>query len=345
MVPVFDNSKQPLMPCSEKRARLLMERKQAKPFWRKGIFCIILQREPSCRKTQDVVVGIDPGIKRTGITVTTPTKVVLNILQNTPHWVKDNIETRKNLRRGRRGRNTPYRKCRSNRKIGSIPPSIKARWQAHLRTILVLKSLLPVTDVSIEDVCAVAKKGKRRWNVNFSPLEVGKQWFEKEVKKIGVKLWKSKGFETAEWRNQRGFKKTKDKLKDTWEAHNVDSHCLCEILIGDIKPLKSFYRFDFLQFSRRQLHVQNFSKGGERKCYGSTVSLGLPRGLLVRHPKWGTSFVGGTSKGRLSLHNVVDGKRLSQNVKKEDCKLLAKQIWKGGFSSPCLKAGVSKPKM
>jgi hypothetical protein len=344
MVPVLDSNKQPLMPCSEKRARLLMEREQAKPYWRKGIFCIILQKEPSDRKLQDVNVGIDPGSKRTGVTVMTDSKVVLNMQLNTPEWVKDQVELRKILRRSRRGRKTPYRKCRFNRKIGGIPPSTKARWQAHLRVVDVLSDILPLTDVVVEDVCAESREGKRKWNVMFSPIQVGKRWFAKQIVSGGLKLHLYKGFETFEWRNARGFKKTKEKLKDVWEAHCVDSHCLCEILVGPVEPFKGFYRFDFLQWHRRQLHVTNPSKGGERKCYGSTVSLGIPRGMLVKHPKLGLCYIGGSSNGRLSLHSIADGKRLSQSVKKEDCKLLAKQIWKGGFSSPCLKAGVSKPK-
>jgi hypothetical protein len=345
MVPVLDSNKFPLMPCSEKRARKLMEKGEAKPFWRKGIFCIILQKEPSSRALQDVTVGIDPGSKRTGVTVTTDTKVVLNILLNTPEWVKDHVELRKILRRGRRGRKTPYRKCRFNRKIGGIPPSTKARWQAHLRVVNVLKGILPITDVAFEDVCAMPKPGQRKWNANFSPLEVGKLWFEKEVEKAGLKLWKYKGFETYEWRNTRGFKKTKEKLKDIWEAHCVDSHCLCEIVVGPIEPFKGFYRFDFMEWHRRQLHVTNPAKGGERKCYGSTVSLGIPRGMLVSHPMYGKCFIGGSSKGLISLHSIVDGKRLCQNAKKEDCKVLAKQIWKGRLFLSAPKDRVSKPEI
>lgn len=333
MVPVLDINKIPLMPCSEKRARLLMERKQAKPYWYKGIFCIILCKNSSNTAAQDIIVGIDPGSKRTGITVATQNKVVLNILQNTPYWVKDNMSTRRILRRSRRNRKTPYRKCRFNRAIGGIPPSTKARWNAHLRTIKILQKLLPITDVSLEDIAAVTKKGCKKWNKQFSPLEVGKKYFTDYVENIGLSLYMYKGFETKEQRVYRGFKKTSQKLKDIWEAHNVDSHCLCEMVYGDIKPFKGFYRFDFLKFSRRQLHVQNFRKGGVRKCYGSSVSLGIPRGTMVNHLKYGKCFIGGSSNGKLSLHRLVDGKRVSQNVEKSDCKLLAKQIWKGGFSS------------
>ena len=47
MVPVLDKDKKPLMPCSEKRARKLLEKREAKPYWSRGVFCIILQKEPS----------------------------------------------------------------------------------------------------------------------------------------------------------------------------------------------------------------------------------------------------------------------------------------------------------
>ena len=330
-VPVLDSTKKPLMPCSEKRARKLMERNTAKPFWSKGVFCIILQKKPSSRFTQKIVVAIDPGSKRTGVTVATEQKVILNIQLNAPDWVKSAVKLKRILRRSRRGRKTPYRKSRFNRKIGGIPPSTKARWQAHIRVVDVLFKIIPITDVVVEDVKAITKEGKRNWNKSFSPLEVGKLWFENEVVKQGFKFYKFQGFETSKWRKSRGFEKTKAKLKDVWEAHIVDSHCLCELLIGKIKPFKGFYRFDFLKWHRRQLHATNSVKG-IRKDYGSTVSLGIPRGMLVVHSKYGKSYVGGSSKGRLSLHGFGDGKRLCRNAKKEDCNMLAKQIWSGFFS-------------
>ena len=95
MVPVVDTNNIPLMPCSEKRARHLMSKGQAKPYWQKGIFCIKLLKEPSNRKYQEVALGVDPGSKREGYTVATSKSVILNITTNTPDWVKAHVETRK----------------------------------------------------------------------------------------------------------------------------------------------------------------------------------------------------------------------------------------------------------
>jgi hypothetical protein len=330
MVPVLGKNKQPLMPCSEKRARRLMEKGEAKAYWKQGIFCIILQREPSDTQTQSIVVGIDPGSKRTGITATTKTKVIVNILIDTPKDVKDRIKTRASLRRSRRNRKTPYRKCRFNRKIGLIPPSTKARWGCHIRCLNELKKLIPVTDVVIEDVKAITKKGARKWNLSFSPLEVGKKWFERQVKE---RFHKFEGWQTAEHRKLRGFKKTTQKLKDVWEAHNVDSHSLCEMVIGEVPEFKGLIKCTLMRFFNRQLHVQNPIKGGVRKNYGGTLSMGIKRGTLVKHPKYGKCFVGGSSNGLISLHKVVNGERLCQNAKKFNLTVLTRLKWKAQFLS------------
>ena len=45
-----------------------------------------------------------------------------------------------------------------------------------------LQKILPITVANIEDVSAVTKKGKRKWNRSFSPLEVGKQYFQQQIK-------------------------------------------------------------------------------------------------------------------------------------------------------------------
>ena len=318
MVPVLDNNKYPLMPCSEKRARKLMEKRQAIPYWQKGIFCIKLIKEPSDRCYQDVALGIDPGSKREGYTVITEKQVVLNITTNTPNWVKDHIETRRNLRRARRNRKTPYRKCRENRSIlkntNRIPPSTRARWGAKLRIVKQLMVILPITYINVEDVSAITKVGKAKWNKSFSPIEVGKEWFYTELIKLGSKLIKTRGYDTKWHRDYRGFQKSKKKLADIWEAHNVDSHSLAEMALNrEVKPNYGMYRIDFLEYHRRQIHIQNPQKEGYRKPYGTTVSLGLSRGSFAKY-KNKFVYIGGTSKGKIAIHSIITGKRVRQHT-------------------------------
>jgi hypothetical protein len=79
---------------------------------------------------------------------------------------------------------------------------------------------------------------------------------------------------------------------------------------------------------RRQLHVMVSSKGGKRKLYGGTRSMGFKRGSLVKHSKYGLVYIGGASNGRISLHSIKDGKRLYKNAKKEDIKFKSYNFWK-----------------
>jgi hypothetical protein len=76
------------------------------------------------------------------------------------------------------------------------------------------------------------------------------------------------------------------------------------------------------------------------RSYGGTRSLGFKRGSLVKHPKYGVTYVGGTMNGRLSLHSLEDGKRLCQNAKSSDCQFLAYASWRTRLL-PGLKTGGS----
>src|SRR3989304_6382340 len=68
-VPVVDSNQNPLMPTTPSRARKWIKSGKATPFWKKGVFCVRLNQEPSARNMQDIAVGVDPGSKREGFTV------------------------------------------------------------------------------------------------------------------------------------------------------------------------------------------------------------------------------------------------------------------------------------
>ncbi|CAN5950756.1 unnamed protein product [Sphagnum jensenii] len=286
----------------------------------------------------DQKVEVDERVcKREAYTVATNKAVVLNIETNTPDWIKSHVETRRILRRARRGRKTPYRACRENRSSlrnpERIPPSTKARWNCKLRILSLLFRILPITHLRLEEISAETKKGKKKWNLSFSPLQVGKDYFEKSVALLYPNLIfsKSSGKETHDHRAKRGFHKIKDKLSYSWEAHCVDSHSLCEMsLESDISPVRSLYKITFLQFHRRQLHVQNAAEGGIRKPYGTTVSFGMPRGSVLRY-KNDLVFLGGSSKNRLSIHSLENGKRISQNIRKEEITMLYASSYRTQF--------------
>lgn len=172
-VPVFDVQNRPLMPTSPQRADRWVKSGRATPFWKKGIWCIRLNSEPSGRNLEPVVVSCDPGSKREGFTVKSQVHTYLNLQSHAVDWVGDAVETRRNMRSSRRYRHTP---CRSPKKnydsCEFLPPSTKARWQAKLRIIKFLMQLYPITHIAVEDIKAKTWKGARKYNVSFSPLEV-----------------------------------------------------------------------------------------------------------------------------------------------------------------------------
>jgi len=167
--------------------------------------------------------------------------------------------------------------------------------------------------------------------VRFSPLEVGKQWFYSEVEKFG-NLHLKQGYETKELRDQLGLKKTSKKLAEVFEAHCVDSWVLANWCVGGhLSPdNKQLLCVAPIQFHRRQLHALQPAKSGIRRDYGSTRSCGFKRGSLVKHPKWGLTYVGGTMGGRISLHSMT-GARICRNAKPEDLKLKSYNTWRTRF--------------
>lgn len=320
-VPVVDKNNEPLMPTKPSRARRWIKSGKATPFWKKGIFCVRVNVEPKGRKKQEIAVGIDPGSKKEALTVKSEMHTYLNIQADAVTWVKDAVKTRREMRRGRRFRKTPCRQPRFNHKKGGLAPSTKARWQWKLRMCKWLSKLFPITDFVVEDIKARTKR-KRKWDVSFSPLEVGKKWFYSELEKLGNVHLKF-GYETKEERDRLGLTKLSDKTSNSFSAHCVDSWVLANWYVGGhITPENKEMLFvSPLRFHRRQLHALQPTKGGVRRPYGGTRSLGLKRGSLVKHPKYGVCYVGGNSKRTISLHSSL-GKRLCQNAKKVDCKFL-----------------------
>jgi len=322
-IPVVDKDNKPLMPTKPSRARRWINKGKATPLWKKGIFCVRLNVEPSARNTQPIAVGIDPGSKKEAFTVKSEKHTYLNIQTDAVTWVKDAVKTRAEMRRGRRYRKTPCRKPRFNRARGGISPSTKARWQWKLRVCWWLLKMFPITDFIVEDIAARTKQGKRRWNISFSPLEVGKRWFYAGLEKLG-NVHTLKGYETKEERLRLGLKKSSNKLSNDFSAHCVDSWVLANWYVGGhiASDNKEILLVTPLRFHRRQLHALQPTKGDIRRPYGGTRSKGKKRGSYVKHPKYGVCYVGGASQGRISLHSLSDGKRLTQNAVPIDCKHL-----------------------
>lgn len=311
-VPVVDANRKPLMPCSGKRARKLIQRGEATPFWSHGVFCIRLNREPSARHVQDVAVGVDPGGKREGYSVRSEAHDYLNVDADAKQYVGRKLEARRTLRRSRRRRKTPCRAPkRGDDNHKRIPAGTRARWAEKARVLHWLAKLFPITHVIVEDVAAVTRKGKRRWNASFSPLEVGKAWFYDACRRRW-NLSTMQGYETKQARDACGLRKTTAKRAERWDAHCVDAWVLAAEAVGGTEPRhRRFMRLIPVQRQRRCLHVANAAKGGVRKPYGRTNKGGVKTATLVRNRKGDTYYTAGIQGAVIRLHDLRTGKRMT----------------------------------
>ena len=311
-VPVKTKDSNVLMPMHPARARKLMRRGEATPYWDNGIYCIRLNKEPSDRDTQEIVVGVDPGSKKEGFTVKSEAHTYLNVQADSHNKVGKKVEKRRELRRGRRSRKCPNRKNSMNRRANKerIPAGTRARWDWKLRILDWLSTLYPVTQVCVEDIKARTKQYQKKWNQSFSPLEVGKEWFYGKIRRKW-QLSTLVGYQTKEIRDRLGLKKSSNKMSDSFDAHCVDSWCLAyHILGGDaIVDNTSVFCISPVRIERRSLHRQIPQKGGKRPRYGGTRCLGFTKGTLVKSIKWGLCWISGHQNGKINLTEMVTGKQ------------------------------------
>lgn len=133
------------------------------------------------------------------------------------------------------------------------------------------------------------------------------------------------GLDTHKNRIALGLRKTKSKLSDTFDAHNVDSWILANMATGGhtVPDNKNILRMVPLNTHRRQLHKFGYAKGGLKVRYGGTISQGFKKGALIKHRKYGLSYVGGNADRGISLHSLSDGELLTRKAKAVDIKFLA----------------------
>jgi 5-methylcytosine-specific restriction endonuclease McrA len=159
MVFVVDKHKKPLMPCTEKRARQLLERGRAVIHQIAPFTIRLKDRTANVSRFQPLRAKFDPGSKTTGIAMVLEgakgVKVIFfgEIVHKA--GIKAKLDSRRELRHSRRHRKMRYRKPRfQNRKRqdGWLPPSLGARVNQTLHALAKLRRFSPITDLSVEHV-------------------------------------------------------------------------------------------------------------------------------------------------------------------------------------------------
>ena len=127
---VLNKHGEALMPCSQRKARLLLRSKKAKIIHYKPFTIQLLHGSYGYK--QAVAMNVDLGAKHIGVAITSEDNVLAKGEITLRDDVKANIESEKIYRRSRRNRKTRYRKARflnrtSTKKEGWLPPSIRSR--------------------------------------------------------------------------------------------------------------------------------------------------------------------------------------------------------------------------
>lgn len=164
MVFVLDKHKQPLMPCTPKKARLLLSRGRA-VVHRQHPFVIRLKDRVVEQSTlQPLALKIDPGSRTTGIALARVEQTPAGEMHHALHLsevhhrgeeVHAAMGTRARARRRRRSAHLRYRAPRfanRSRPKGWLPPSLRSRIGNALTWVQRSRAWAPITRIEVERV-------------------------------------------------------------------------------------------------------------------------------------------------------------------------------------------------
>ncbi|MDQ3060156.1 MAG: RNA-guided endonuclease IscB [Pseudomonadota bacterium] len=156
---VLDRSGRPLMPCTEKRARLLLERGRARVHKVMPFTIRLVDRLAQDSAFQALRVKLDPGSKTTGIALVREAEggavAVLNLfeLMHRGKQISEALTARRGHRRLRRSKlryRAPRFLNRGNKVKGWLAPSLQHRVDTTLAWVTRLQRLAPVSSISTE---------------------------------------------------------------------------------------------------------------------------------------------------------------------------------------------------
>ncbi len=142
----------PLMPTTAGKARKLLKKGLAKVV-RRSPFTIQLKFATGETK-QDVKLGVDTGYKHIGLSAISDTKELFSAEVELRTDIIKLLSERRQYRKHRRYR-LWYRKKRflnrvRTKKAGWLAPSVEHRLNSHIKAINLVKSILPVTSITVE---------------------------------------------------------------------------------------------------------------------------------------------------------------------------------------------------
>lgn len=164
---VLDRKGKALMPCSEKRARLLLERRRARVDRVVPFVIRLIDREAESSILQPLRIKLDPGSKVTGIALVRDVEhveastgviqraaAVLNLFElvHRGRHISEALSARRNMRRRRRGQ-LRYRAPRflnRTRQSGWLAPSLQHRVETTMAWVNRIQHWAPIAAISSE---------------------------------------------------------------------------------------------------------------------------------------------------------------------------------------------------
>jgi 5-methylcytosine-specific restriction endonuclease McrA len=161
---VVDQHHQPLMPCSEKRARHLLSRKRAVVHRLMPFTLRLKDRRRETAQVQAVALKLDPGSKTTGIALVRIEKTQQGELHHAVHLadlahrgqqVRKGMLQRASYRRRRRSANLRYRPARFENRVRPskwLPPALGSRLGNVLTWVQRYRKWIPISRLEVESV-------------------------------------------------------------------------------------------------------------------------------------------------------------------------------------------------
>jgi hypothetical protein len=219
MVYVLNINKEPLMPCTEAKARKLLKQDKAEiikytPFTIQLLF--------ECEnKTQEITLGVDAGSRVIGLSATTKDKELYSSEVELRNDIVNLISTRRQNRRTRRSR-LRYRKPRFNNRVsrkkkGWLAPSVEHKIQTHIKVIDDVYKILPIDKIIVEAASFDIQKIKNP-DISSTEYQQGEQ----------MGFWNVREYVLS--RDNHTCQSCKGKSKDKiLNVHHIESRKLVEI--------------------------------------------------------------------------------------------------------------------
>ena len=273
LVYVLSMDGDPLDPTHPAKARILLKQNKAKVV-RRLPFTIKLTYEIKNPKKQKYTLGVDTGFSKLGTAVINEKDEVVYLSEVALRYdIKNIMQNRSQNRRGRRNRNTRYRKPRWLNRKNSIrkdryAPTLISKFNSHMKEIKFIKSILPISKINLE----LAKFDNHALS---NPLVKNNKWMYQKGLKFG-------------FANTKAFVLNRDKYtcqhcktkQGTLEVH----HIIFRSNGGSDEPDNLI---TLCRQCHRELHLGKFSlkniKGLKRKnAQAAATQMNILRSMIIK---------------------------------------------------------------